>query len=74
VAANAHPPTEYRIMGRLGFGGKFWNSSNRDVPDVDCYPEDKTAERLQIIDETNAALRALFSPSKLPNSARSVGV
>lgn len=50
--------TEYRFMGKLGFGGKvyaqggFW---------VSCYPEDRTPERLQMILEANKRLKPLWS-------------
>lgn len=46
---------EYRFMGALGFGGKFWCHDWR----VSAYPEDITLERQQVIDETNAALAEL---------------
>lgn len=43
---------EYRFMGALGFGGKYRSETNT----VDCYPEDLTPERAEIITRTNAAL------------------
>lgn len=49
--------TEYRFMGPLGFGGKFWNYAGRWY--VTAYPEDMTPQRQQAIDDTNAALAAL---------------
>jgi len=45
---------EYRFMGLLGFGGKFWVS--RDGFHVSCYPEDLTPEREHYIQTTNLAL------------------
>lgn len=47
-------PDEYRFMGLLGFGGKFWNG--RSDWHVSCYPEDRTPERDAIIERTNSAL------------------
>lgn len=46
---------EYRFMGSLGFGGKYRSRTNT----VDCYPEDMTPERAEIIARTNAALASL---------------
>lgn len=46
---------EYRFQGLLGFGGKYRSKTNT----VDCYPEDMTPERAEIIARTNAALAAL---------------
>lgn len=50
---------EYRFMGALGFGGKFWRNRGRWY--VTAYPEDVKgrSERQQAIDATNAALAAL---------------
>ncbi len=47
--------TEWRFCGLLGFGGKFQSRTWM----VDCYPEDETPERQNIVVETNAALAAL---------------
>jgi hypothetical protein len=44
--------TEFRFMGSLGFGGKYYSRENR----VDCYSEDETPERRVAIGRTNAAL------------------
>lgn len=52
------PCREYRFQGTLGFGGKFYKSS--DAWRVDCYPEDRTAEREAVIVRTNARLREMF--------------
>jgi hypothetical protein len=54
-----HDYREYRFMGKLGFGGKLW--VNRREIYVNCYPEHITAERLEVIRETNAALER-FQP------------
>lgn len=43
---------EYRFMGALGFGGKYWRTDNV----VNCYPEDETLVRCEVIEQTNAAL------------------
>nr|WP_221374497.1 hypothetical protein [Actinoplanes polyasparticus] len=50
---------EYRFQGALGFGGKFRRGGWSDRWSVDCYSEDLTAERGQMIGVTNAALRQL---------------
>jgi hypothetical protein len=56
------PAKEYRFCGHLGFGGKFYNSDNRNSrPHVSCYREHLDERTLAIIDETNARLRGLFS-------------
>lgn len=59
---------EYRFMGRLGFGGKFWWQIPHNLPGrkplgqwyVTCYPEDSTPERERMIDATNEALYDLY--------------
>jgi hypothetical protein len=52
---------EWRFMGALGFGGKFRNNGNNDnTPYVDCYSEDKTPDRLEMIKRANARLKELF--------------
>lgn len=61
VCHGQHPCEEYRFQGKLGFGGKFRNNGNRATPYVDCYPEHETAERLALIQTTNAALADLFA-------------
>lgn len=58
--------TEYRFGGSLGFGGKFRIPSDGRAPFVNCYPEDRTPERLEAIDRTNNALQALFAPQSSP--------
>ncbi len=53
----AHGCTEYRFQGCLGFGGKLYVERRRWR--IGCYPEDKTAARVAIIDLTNAKLAEL---------------
>jgi hypothetical protein len=49
-------PREWRFAeGKLGFGGKYRHPSMR----VDCYPEDSTSEREEIISRTNDKLMHL---------------
>lgn len=48
---------EYRFIGALGFGGKFFRS--RSSWWVSCYPEDETPMRKLRIGETNRALDVL---------------
>lgn len=49
------PPTEYRFMGALGFGGKF--RFPRFV--VDCYREDTNPKTDAMIAAANVALASL---------------
>ena len=51
--------TEYRFIGSLGFGGKFWLDRHDGSWRVTCYREDETAARLAAIGVTNAALAGL---------------
>lgn len=53
-----HGGDEFRFIGALGFGGKFW--LHRDGCHVSCYREDLTTEREGIIAETNLALDRLM--------------
>lgn len=48
---------EFRFIGSLGFGGKFWNTNGRWY--VTAYPEDLTADRQAAVDATNTALETL---------------
>ncbi len=53
---------EYRFMGVLGYGGKFRNNSNRNnIPHIDYYPENQTAERDAVVEQVNETLRVMFS-------------
>ena len=60
--------SEYRFMGNLGFGGKFWRNTGRrgdgsygEVWYVNCYHEDETPERREMIDNINYKLDLLMS-------------
>lgn len=53
-----HPDwTEWRFGASLGFGGKLKQYMGRLF--VDCYPEDETPERREMIDKANARLAGL---------------
>lgn len=43
---------EYRFMGKLGYGGKYYSKYNR----VDCYSEDYIPSRVLLIEELNEKL------------------
>lgn len=47
---------EYRFMGNLGFGGKFWKDGKWRVT---CYPEDETDAVRHVIHRVNARLQEL---------------
>jgi len=47
------PPSEWRFIGALGFGGKFWRNNGVYVT---CYKEDETPQRLKAIKKTNELL------------------
>lgn len=52
VDAFTKPSTvEYRFMGELGFGGKFWRNADRFY--VSCYREDETPKRRELIEYIN---------------------
>lgn len=55
------PCDEYRFQGKLGFGGKYRSKTNR----VDCYPEDETKERREIMSLLNGELAKLVLRSTL---------
>jgi hypothetical protein len=57
--AFANGDGEYRFMGSLGFGGKFW-LHHRDGMRVTCYREDETPERLAVIEDTNHCLSIVW--------------
>lgn len=46
--------TEWRFMGKLGFGGKFKIGSNKWY--IDCYKEEMTPVAKTIIDKVNFIL------------------
>lgn len=48
---------EWRFIGCLGFGGKFYNSCGKWY--VDMYGEDETDERLKVKLKVNRRLREL---------------
>jgi hypothetical protein len=48
---------EWRFMGSLGAGGKFWRTQGNIF--VDCYPEDRTEERTTTITLVNQKLSFL---------------
>jgi len=48
------PAHEYRFCGVLGFGGKLRRNDGRIY--VDCYPEDGTPARREIINRVNQLL------------------
>ena len=50
---------EWRFMGHLGYGGKFWRN-NPTGWYVSCYPEDETPERRALIDDLNREVMVLF--------------
>lgn len=52
-----HICKEWRFAGKLGFGGKYLSETNT----VNCYPEDETPERLEIIKSLNVELKKLSS-------------
>jgi len=47
---------EWRFIGSLGFGGKYWSGRN----EISCYPEDLTTERERIIKIANEMLSKIF--------------
>lgn len=58
----SHVCREYRFCGALGFGGKFRNNGNNEnVPYVDCYGEDMTPARKEMIAAANKRLADIFT-------------
>jgi|SRR6185437_6450530 len=55
---------EYRIQGKLGFGGKLRNCHGRIY--IDCYPEDINQERQVLIDRVNATFVQWSKEGLLP--------
>jgi hypothetical protein len=55
---NPYETTEFRFMGRLGFGGKFWCTP--DSFHISFYSEDSTPAREEVRIKTNEALKKLF--------------
>jgi hypothetical protein len=62
VRAATEGITEYRFIGTLGFGGKFWNNAGRWY--VSCYSEDETPDRKARITAANLELARLRPTSK----------
>lgn len=59
---------EFRFIGALGFGGKFWRNTGRrpdgtwgEVWYVSAYPEDTTERIEAMMDKADAALAALLA-------------
>lgn len=50
------PCTEWRFMGKLGFGGKYYADRNT----VDCYPEDISPERKELIQKIRSELKDIL--------------
>lgn len=50
---------EYRFQGKLGFGGKIYADPLRVW--VDCYPEDRTPERVALIEKANKVIGQLVA-------------
>jgi hypothetical protein len=53
IASNG---SEYRFQGNLGFGGKFYNDHRWRI---NCYPEDASDERIELIVEVNTILEQM---------------
>lgn len=52
---------EYRFMGALGFGGKFWREDFQRQWRVNCYAENENERTRKIIAETNKALDEVYA-------------
>ncbi len=55
---------EWRFGGKLGSGGKFWRYDGRYY--ITCYPEDRTGDRIDLMDKVNHLLSEL--PYFVPES------
>jgi hypothetical protein len=55
-----YPTSEYRFQGSLGFGGKLYRGSLGELR-ISCYPEDRTAKRIDIISRVNTLLKSLLT-------------
>jgi len=60
-------PTEWRFIGTLGFGGKFWRVYDRIY--VNCYPEHETPATRKTIEEANRQLAQVYADSKMEKDA-----
>lgn len=63
---------EYRFQGALGFGGKVWAPRLGRPARVTCYPEDRTPERIAIIERVNDLLDDLDWFMEEPAHSQSV--
>lgn len=52
---DTYPTKEWRFQGHLGFGGKYRSELNS----VDCYAENETPKRLELIKQMNKELKKL---------------
>jgi len=50
--------TEFRFGGKLGFGGKFWNTNNRFC--VSAYSEETGSIQAEIIEKVNNLLKPIY--------------
>jgi hypothetical protein len=53
--SSTRPPSEFRIQGALGFGGKFRYPGFT----VDCYPENETPARKEMVQRANLMLEPI---------------
>jgi hypothetical protein len=58
------PATEFRCVGKLGFGGKFWRNAGKFC--ITYYPEDHTKKQDAIEAKLNGLLAELAAKMK-PN-------
>jgi hypothetical protein len=63
IARAPYGTYEFRFLGALGGGGKFWLTPG--TFHVSCYLEDKNAARIEVIQHTNARLAKLFQPPEV---------
>lgn len=56
-------PTEWRFIGTLGFGGKFWRGHSRIY--VNCYAEHETPAARKTIEEANKQLAQVYANSQM---------
>jgi hypothetical protein len=65
-----YPVTEYRFMGKIGFGGKFWRNAGEFY--ISCYREEETPEKTALIRKVNEGIKELVKkhkPSPFPPKA-----
>lgn len=56
MAQAEEPISEWRFMGALGFGGKFYRRTGDTKWYVDCYSEERTPAKRQMIETANERL------------------